>query len=136
MTPWSLAVAFPLTVVLSMLLMVGFDAAAAWFTRRAPSSYRRLWPVQFGLYVVIGFLAMLALLDIRRVEIVGALTGFVEATLGWAITWRIGPGRLADTNLVSIAIAVVTMTAFGFGLAIAGALLFNLVASMVLRGHG
>jgi hypothetical protein len=134
--PWPLSTAFPLTLLGSIALILAVDAAAAWLTRERPAVYRRIWPVQFGVYVVIGFIAMLALLDLRLVQIVGALTGLAEATAGWAITWRIGPGRIPNTNPVSIAIVVLSMTAFGFGFAIAGALLFNAVAGVMLRGHG
>jgi hypothetical protein len=134
--PWPLSTAFPLTLLASIALVLAFDSAAAWLTRSNPASYRRIWPVQFALYVAIGFVAMLALLDLRLVEIVGALTGFIEATAGWAITTRIGPGRIPNTNPVSIGIVVLSMTAFGFGFAIAGALLFNVIAPVLLRAHG
>jgi hypothetical protein len=134
--PWPLSTAFPLTLLASIALLVAFDTAAAWATRSNPALYRRIWPVQFALYVLIGFVTMLALLDLRLVEIVGAVTGFVEATAGWAITTRIGPGRVPNTNPVSIGIVVLSMTAFGFGFAIAGAVLFNVVAPLLLRAHG
>ena len=136
MAPWPLSIALPLTLLGAIALILAVDAAAAWLTRERPEVYRRIWPVQFGIYVVIGFVAMLALLDLRLVQIVGALTGLVEATLGWAITWRIGPGRIPKTNPVSIGIVVLSMTAFGFGFAIVGALIFNAVAGMFLRTHG
>jgi hypothetical protein len=134
--PWPISSAFPLTLLGGIALILAVDAAAAWLTRARPDVYRRIWPVQFGIYVVIGFFAMLALLDLRLVQIVGALTGLAEATAGWAITWRIGPGRIPNTNPVSIGIVILSMTAFGFGFAIAGALLFNVVATVLLRGHG
>ena len=136
MAPWPLSTAFPLTLLGALALILAVDAAAAWLTRESPAVYRRIWPVQFGIYVVIGFVAMLALLDLRLVQIVGALTGLAEATAGWAITWRIGPGRVPNTNASSIAIVVLSMTAFGFGFAIVGALLFNAVARVLLRAHG
>ena len=135
MTPWPLSVAFPLTLVGGIALVLGFDAAAAWLTRERPAVYRRIWPVQFAIYVLIGFVAMLTLLDLKLVEVVGALTGLAEATIGWAITWRIGPGRIPNTNPVSIGIVVLSMTAFGFGFAIAGALIFNATAPLLLRAH-
>jgi hypothetical protein len=134
-TPWPLSIAFPLTLLGAVVLVVGFDAAAAYLTRGAPARYRRLWPMQFALYVLIGFAAMLTTLDIRYVEVIGALAAFVEATLGWLITWRIGPGRIEQSNAVSIAVVVVSMTAFGFGLAVAGALAFNLTARLMLGAH-
>ena len=133
MAPWPLSIAFPLTLLGAIALILGVDAAAAWLTRDRPAVYRRIWPVQFGIYVVIGFVAMLTLLDLRLVQIVGALTRLVEATAGWAITWRIGPGRIPNTNPVSIVVVVLSITAFGFGFAIAGALLFNAVAGVMLR---
>ncbi len=136
MAPWPLSTAFPLTLIASIALLLAFDSAAAWLTRSNPALYRRIWPVQFALYVAVGFVAMLSLLDLRLVEIVGAVTGFIEATAGWAITTRIGPGRVPNTNIVSIGIVVLSMTAFGFGFAIAGALLFNAVAPVLLRTHG
>ncbi|HEV2740731.1 MAG TPA: hypothetical protein VGU66_19375 [Candidatus Elarobacter sp.] len=136
MAPWPLSTAFPLTLLASIALLLAFDSTAAWLTRSNPALYRRIWPVQFALYVAVGFVAMLALLDLRLVEIVGAVTGFIEATVGWAITTRIGPGRVPNTNVVSIAIVVLSMTAFGFGFAIAGALVFNAVAPILLRTHG
>jgi hypothetical protein len=134
--PWPLSTAFPLTLIGSIALILAVDAAAAWLTRERPAVYRRMWPLQFAIYVVIGFVAMLTLLDLGLAQIVGALTGLAEATAGWAITWRIGPGRIPNTNPVSVGIVVLSMTAFGFGFATAGALLFNVVAGMLLRAHG
>jgi hypothetical protein len=134
--PWPLSTAFPLTLLASIALMLAFDSAGAWLTRGNPALYRRLWPAQFALYVLIGFVAMLTLLDLRLVQIIGALTGAIEATAGWAITSRIGPGRVPNTNPVSIGIVILSMTAFGFGFAIAGALVFNAVAGVLLRAHG
>jgi hypothetical protein len=134
-TPWPISVAFPLTLLGGIVLVVGFDAAAAWLTRGAVATYRRLWPVQFALYVLIGFVAMLTTLDLHYVETIGALCGLAASTAGWAITWRIGPGFVAKTNPVSIAVVVGSMTAFGFGLAVAGALIFNVVARLMLGAH-
>jgi hypothetical protein len=136
-TPWPLSVAFPLTLVGSIVLLVAFDAAGAAIANAHPAiKYRNLWPIQFGLYIVVGFIAMFAVLDLRLVQAIGAITGFVEATLGWWITWRIGPGRLPDANVVSIGIVVLSMTAFGFGFAIVGALLFNVTAAVMLHTAG
>ncbi len=136
MAPWPLSIAFPLTLLASIALLLAFDTAASWLTRENPAAYRRLWPVQFALYVLVGFIAIIALLSPRLVGLVGAITGFIEATAGWAISWRIGPGRIPKTNPVGIAIVVLSMTAFGFGLAIAGTILFTAVAPFLLRLHG
>jgi len=134
-TPWPLSVAFPLTLLGGIVLVVGFDAAAALLTRGAVKRYRRLWPAQFALYVLIGFVAMLTTLDLRLVEAIGALCGLAASTVGWYITWRIGPGRVEKSSPVSIAVVVGSMTAFGLGLAGAGALAFNLVARILMNAH-
>ena len=137
MTPWPLSIAFPLALLVSIGLILAFDTVASRIAAGDPSvQYGKLWPLQFGLYAVIGFCAMLAVLDIRLVELVGALTGFVEATLGWWISWRIGPGRVANATPSRIAIAIFSNTAFGFGFALLGALLFNIAARLLIRFHG
>ena len=136
MTPWPLSVAFPLTLLASIALMLAFDTVGSLATAGHPASYRKLWPVAFGLYVVIGFCAMPVLLDLHRVEAVGAITAFVEATVGWAISWRIGPGRVDRATPNHIIVVVFSMTAFGFGFAVLGALIFNVVLTLMLRAHG
>jgi hypothetical protein len=136
-TPWPVSVAFPLALAGAIVLILVYDLAAAAYARAHPSfRHGNLWPLQFGLYVVIGFFAMLAVLDLRLVQSIGAITGFVEATLGWAIAWRFGVARIANPSFGNIALVVASMTAFGFGLAIAGALLFNVAARAVLRPGG
>ena len=135
MTPWPLSIAFPLTLLGGVVLVIGFDVAAAWLTRGAAERYRRLWPVQVALYVLIGFVAMLTTLDLRYVEAIGALCGLAASTLGWAVTWRIGPGFVEKTNPLSIAVVIGSMTAFGFGLAVAGALIFNVAARVLMSAH-
>lgn len=106
--------------------MLAFETIAAWLTRGGGRvKYASLWPVQYGLYVIIGFLAMVTVFDLRRVELIGAITGFVEATLGWWISWRIGPGRMPTATPPKVLYAIVIATVFAFGCTIAGALLLN-----------
>jgi hypothetical protein len=71
----------------------------------------------------------------RLVGAIGAITGFAESTAGWAITWRIGPGRVPGTTPARIAVAVASMTAFGFGLALIGAWIFVLVLGAFIHAR-
>jgi len=136
-TPWPLSVAFPLALAGGIALILAYDVLAGAYARAHPKfKYGNLWPLQFGLYVVIGFFAMLAVLDLRLVQAIGAITGFVEATAGWAIAWRFGVARIANPSFGNVALVVASMTAFGFGLATLGALLFNFAAGLLLRSHG
>jgi hypothetical protein len=128
-TSWPVSVAFPLTLLASIALVLAYDTLSALIAARNPSfPYRNLWPLQFALYVVIGFVASLTVLDPRLVAATGAITGLAEATAGWLITWRIGPGRVANATPARIVIVIASMTAFGFGLALLGAWFFVLVA--------
>ena len=137
MTPWPLPAAFPLTLAGCVLAILAFVVISARIALRNPSlKYGRLWPVQFGCYFVFGVVAMFVLFDARLAGLIGAITGFVEATLGWAITWRMGPGRQAEATPTAIAVAVVSMVAFGFGLALVGAIALSALVWLVARYHG
>ena len=131
---WPLATAFPLTLLGGVLLVLAVDTIAALICARNPRlAYRNLWPAQFVLYVIIGFAAGVAVLDPRYVGAIGALTALVEATLGWAITWRIGPGRIEGATTSGIVVAALSMVAWGFGLSLIGYVIFTQVAGLLAR---
>jgi hypothetical protein len=131
---WPLATAFPLTLLAGVVLVLAFDAIGALICARNPRlAYRNLWPLQFALYVIIGFVAGVSVLDPRYVGAIGALTGLVEATLGWAITWRIGPGRIEGATTSGIVVAALSMVAWGFGLSLIGYVIFTQVAGLLAR---
>jgi hypothetical protein len=131
---WPLATAFPLTLLAGVVLVLAFDAIGALICARNPRlAYRNLWPAQFALYVIIGFVAGVSVLDPRYVGAIGALTGLVEATLGWAITWRIGPGRIEGATTSGIVVAAFSMVAWGFGLSLIGYVIFTQVAGLLAR---
>jgi hypothetical protein len=131
---WPLATAFPLTLLAGVVLVLAFDAIGALICARNPRlAYRNLWPLQFALYVIIGFVAGVSVLDPRYVGAIGAMTGLVEATLGWAITWRIGPGRIEGATTSGIVVAALSMVAWGFGLSLIGYVIFTQVAGLLAR---
>jgi hypothetical protein len=130
------ALVFPLTLLGAVVLILAYDTVSALLVARTPSfAYRNLWPVQLALYVVIGFVAAVMLLNPKLVGVTGAVTGLVEATAGWAITWRIGPGRIPGTTRASIVTTILAMVAFGFGLAVLGAWIFSFVARAMIAAH-
>jgi hypothetical protein len=133
---WSPALAFPLTLLGAVVLILAYDTVSALLVARTPSfAYRKLWPVQLALYVLIGFVAALTLLNPKLVGVTGAITGLVDATAGWAITSRIGPGRVPGTTFGSIVTTIFALIAFGFGLALLGAWIFSLVARAMIAAH-
>ena len=73
--------------------VVAFDAMAAWAASRFGFDYAMATAGSCLLYLVIGFAAA-RLGTLRTAALAGALAGLADASLGWAIAWRIGPGRL------------------------------------------
>jgi len=133
---WPFAIAFPLTLLGGVLLVLAFDTIAALICARNPRlAYRNLWPLQFALYVIIGFFAGVSVLDPRYVGAIGALTALFEATLGWAISWRIGPGRIEGATTSGILVAAFSMVAWGFGLSLIGYVIFVQVARALAAAH-
>lgn len=46
--------------------------------------------------------------------VIGAILGLVDSTIGWAISWNIGPGRpKVDINSLVIAISVLFVMIYG-----------------------
>lgn len=100
------------------MIMVGAATILAFATigslaaRRFGSAYSKLVLGSFAIYLVVGFSATCAG-ALMPSMLAGAMTGLVESTLGWAISWRIGPGRPAVDNVappnILRTVAVVTV---------------------------
>jgi hypothetical protein len=97
-----------------------FDLLGATASRWLGFQYSRLAPGSYALYTATSVVA--AHVGPFWIGIVaGATVAFVEATIGWAISWRIGPGRppastsLSRTRIMRV-VGIVTMTGAAFGL--------------------
>lgn len=107
-------------VAIGCLAVLLFDTLGATASRSGGFPYARLAPGSFGLYLATSVVA--ARVGPEWVGVVaGAILAFVDATVGWRISWWIAPGRPATaivcsrTRLVRI-VAGVTLTGAGFGL--------------------
>jgi hypothetical protein len=134
-TAWPHSAAFPLTLLGAVVLMLAFDALGSWFTRATPLVYRHLWPVQFLLYVVIGYVTTAVTLSVNATEIVGGVAAFAEATAGWAIAWKIGPGRMPNLTRAGVVRAVIGVTILCWGCTILGALAFTVSLRTAMHAH-
>jgi hypothetical protein len=80
--------------------------------------YTMLAPVSFLIYAAIGAYVGAAE-PISRAALAGAVVGVIDATLGWAIAWAIGPGqsqvgeRITFLGLFNTAIFVAVLAAAG-----------------------
>jgi hypothetical protein len=100
---------------------IAFDAIWATTARAKGYAYSKGMWVSFIIYMLAGFVAAQTGNFINGV-ISGAGVAFIEATIGWWVSWLIGPGRLPDTiskdarpRAIFNAIVIVTLTGAFFG---------------------
>jgi hypothetical protein len=105
-------------VLIGAVVVLAFDTVGAIASRRLGFAYSRLAPGSFLIYSLVG-MAVGRSGSLGAAAASGAAVAFVEATIGWMISWRIGPGRppgvaVPATSLVR-AIIIVTITGASFG---------------------
>lgn len=99
-------------------IVLAFDTVAAVLSRAIGIEYGWFSLGSFSIYVLFGYLVA------RKSKwfyggIVGAFLGLVESTIGWMISWYIGPGRLTaeiDSFLIAVTIILVVGVAAVLGL--------------------
>jgi hypothetical protein len=76
--------------------VVIFDAIASLISRAAEISYVRFSVGSWIIYALAGYLAARFAHDkaVQTAILGGVLLGATDSTLGWAISWLIGPGRM------------------------------------------
>jgi hypothetical protein len=72
--------------------IVLFDAVWAFTADILDFDYGALWPISLAIYALVGFGAANNSGSIRMGVLGGAAVALTEATLGWAVSWAIGPG--------------------------------------------
>ena len=77
--------------------VVVFDAVSATASRLVGFPYGRGVIGSFLIYAATGYFVAKAGLRhrLRAAALAGAILGLTDATLGWAVSWAIGPGRPA-----------------------------------------
>lgn len=95
--------------IAAVLGVVAFDAVASLAARQLGFPYPRAAFGSWALYATLGFLATRAGAGVTGGALVGAAAGLADATLGWAASWIIGPGRLPAGTLTPARWAVAAM---------------------------
>jgi hypothetical protein len=110
---------FKTKILVTLFLVVGFDALGSFLSRSFHFEYTRLMWVSFLIYVLVGNWGAH-----RRGFVYGMLlgtfAGLVDSTIGWFVSRMIGPFLQTDIAVIGplvvvIVIVVVTATAFLFG---------------------
>jgi hypothetical protein len=81
--------------------VLALDTVGALASRGLGFDYARLTPISILLYAVAG--AYVGAADrVSRATAVGAILGAIDATIGWAIAWVIGPGRPQEGERITL----------------------------------
>lgn len=113
----------PLRVVAGgCIAVVSFDLLAALAARRFGFPYVRASIGSCVVYLAVGFIAgRSARVDQAKVGALAAIVaGIADASVGWAVSWAVGPGRAASGTLspgewmLAAAIVVVFAAAIGY----------------------
>jgi hypothetical protein len=73
------------------------DTVGSIASKRIGFSYPKLAPLSFAIYTVVGGLAARDG-SISDAVLAATIVGFIEATIGWRISWLIGPGRWKEVE--------------------------------------
>jgi hypothetical protein len=103
-------------------VVVAFDALASLAAEGLDFEYANLWPVSFAIYGLVAFLVARRIGSMKDAVGAGALVALADATIGWAVSWWIGPGAPdpGDDDLASIAFTVVAVVVTGAVLGVFG----------------
>ena len=120
-------------LLLSGAAIVLLDVVAALATMRYGFDYDRTAWISYTIYALAGFFAarctgatapVEATYGIALGALGGASTALVDSSLGWAVSWVMGPGRPPGgwPGFGFIAYVVGTVVAYGTGLGVIGGL--------------
>jgi hypothetical protein len=105
-------------LIIGPVVVVAFDTLASVAARTFAFDYRMLWPVGIILAVSVAFLAAWNTGQLLAGVLAGFALEFTNATIGWAISWLIGPGAPEPTEgqsvtVMAVLVVVIVVTASG-----------------------
>ena len=114
-------------LLITIIAVAGFDAAASVLSRNFRYEYSRFIWISFLIYLVAGYLGGRRR-GVKCGMLLGSMAGFIDSTIGWFISRMIGPFTemtIPTLTLPMIATVVVTTTAIGFVFGMIGACLWK-----------
>jgi hypothetical protein len=113
---------FTKVVLGGAVLIVAFDAIASVASLRFGFAYSKTAVGSWVICAMVGLLAGFTRGGLRAAVVGGALMGLVDVSLGWVVSWAIGPGRIPGGGTLSptrwiITAVFVTLTSGGAGVA-------------------
>ena len=97
-------------VLLGIIAVIGFDFLASFASRTFGFPYAAASIGSYCLYFAIGFAAArgAASSAIQNAAAAGAFAGLADASIGWAVSWVVGPGRLPAGERLTVTAWLVT----------------------------
>ena len=111
--------------VVGAVAVLGFDAAMAFAARRYGFDYTRGIVGSLLIYLAVGYFAARQGGPLMNAAVAGAIVGFIDASIGWAVSYWIGPGRDPRVQLtpgVWVSTAVFVILLAGGCAAVGGAI--------------
>jgi len=107
-------------IALGSAVVVLFDLLASIASRQFGFTYARASFGSYLIYLAIGFFAARSSPSnpIGMAALAAGVAGLVDASIGWAVSWAVGPGRLPDGGQLT-ARRWITTAVFVVGLAAA-----------------
>ena len=93
--------------------IVVFDAVASMISRATGFPYTRFAIGSYIIQAAAGFFGRRSGLAFWGATLLGTWVGLIEATVGWAVSWWIGPGRVEGPLSSEMLIGVVLYVAVG-----------------------
>jgi hypothetical protein len=122
-------------VLVGAAVVVAFDATASLLLSRLGGSLAWMFLGEGLLYVAVGFAAG-RIGGLAAGARSAAAVAAVDSTLGWAVTWVVGTGRVSRVTPVSVAFVLLTMVATGAAAGSAGAFGAQLLGRRSTAGAG
>ena len=119
------------------MAIVALDTVACLTAEAFDFSYGALWPLSFLIYGTTAFVAAKLVARVRAGLLAGFSVAATDATLGWAISWLLGPGQPSPENRAASAVVVVALTVAATGVVVGliAGLLGRRVAARSLRAR-
>ena len=102
-------------IAIGCLSVVLFDTLGAFAARVFTFEYGYLLPISLAIYATFAFLAARAERSMLAGMLAGASLALADATAGWAISWAIGPGALAEGDRTAGTVIAIGATVIAAG---------------------
>lgn len=123
-------------VAIGAVAVIAYDAVTALASHQFGFAYTRAAVGSYLLYAMVGYFA--AKSDgLRSAVRAGATIGLIDASVGWAVSWAIGPGRPSNGALTPVpwlVIAVIVASSATICAAI-GSAVYSLTSSRSAPVH-